>query len=464
MQQQNFKEINLIEGRQSRHYWVEEEQMLYSSYSARGDTRYLKCIEEHCTCKGKIGKFLFSRTGTPIVTHDHDNHAIQAEYEMAFEGLREAVRSSRRGSIRSLHAEALRGLSQEASGLLAWSSKCRTLQRIRHDQMPPCSSLEDLGKFLEDDNSTVNSTYGWVRDLRFYQGTVGGHLVFANLLLIESLGEIFDMAIDGTFGVTPFHARQLLIILGEVKGRLRPIFYIIMQGQTTEDYKQVLEHVQSLLWTGSRVLRRPGKVMCDFEQALRNAIKDVFDVDANGCNFHFCQANRRNARKVKEISALLFAGTQHHQLLTMFLRLSLLPVNRMMAGFEGILGLLDDCGLAEDFGPYVEYFRRTWLQLYPAEDWCVGDLDRRSNNTLEGYNHKVKLTIPENPTPWQFLDGILDLAFDAISEYLKDLRTDAAPPADRSSLTQPLNAALAELNSGALDELGFLKKLASWRD
>lgn len=456
----NIKAISLMEGKLSTHFYNLDDLCLYAHYSKRGNVKYVKCIDEDCDCKGKIINNHFTRTNNALHSHD-DNHEPVAEYKIAYESLRLAVKNDRR-PLRMLHNEAIRGLSRDAAGMLSWSQCHRTLERIRHEMMPPCRSLAELGNILEDDQSFGYLSYGRIRDTRFYQGSIGGMLIFANLELVAELPENFEMFVDATFKVVPFKARQLLVILGEMRGRPRPIVYAVMNGQTTEDYANIFKCIRDGIISFDGTTRTPRSATSDFEQAIRLALVKVWpNIRVVGCNFHFCQALRRHARGLGSISVHLIVGSMHHKIIIMFMRLSLLPLERIDAGFEFLLEFIRTNELDEDFLEFIDYFKRTWITRYPKESWHVSDRERRTNNNLEGYNHRIKQSIPANPTAWAFLDGLLNLAFDASSVYDADRINDAVPPADRSKLSEPLTIALQELRNDVINELDFLQKMST---
>jgi hypothetical protein len=143
-------------------------------------------------------------------------------------------------------------------------------------------------------------------------------------------------------------------------------------------------------------------------------------------------------------------------ILKMFMRLSLLPLERVDVGLSSLLGFIKDIGLSDDFEEFVKYFKTTWLVRFPVKTWCVSDQERRSNIHLEGYNSLVKRTILKKPTLWDFLDGLMSLAHDASASFFSDRRTNAHPLPDRSELTVPLQEALQKFQANEVNELGFL--------
>lgn len=320
MAEANFREISLKENIISKHFFVNVDQCLYAHRSKRGDVKYIQCIDEGCPAKGKITRGFFSRTNDDPHSHE-DNHAEVAAYEIAFERLRALVKTDPR-PVRTLHQEVLSKLSRDASAMLSWRHCHRTLERIRNDMLPPCRSLIDLVEIMNDDGSFGYLSYGNIRNTRFYQGSVDGNPIFANRELIAELGQDLDLFVDGTFSVSPFKSRQLLVILGELGGKPRPLIYAVMQGQSTADYAAIFSYLRDNVFCFDGTLRTPVSATSDFELAIRLALLQIWpNINVYGCNFHFCQTLRRQARSLESLSANLVAGVLHNKVLTMFTRL-----------------------------------------------------------------------------------------------------------------------------------------------
>jgi hypothetical protein len=452
----NFDKIALEEIRNSNHFFVHDEKCLYSSTDSKYGTFYVQCIALDCQCSGKIVGNVFARTNDAAHNHDKD-HVTQATYEKAFEELREAVKTQQT-PIRKLHRDALKkGLSREVCALLTWDKCRKTLQRIRYAKMPPCHSLHELETLLEDSDNFVYSRFGVVREDRFYQATVDGNLIFANRALIKELPVSFDMFVDATFGVTPFYTRnqQLLVILGEIRHKPRPIAYIVMNGKSTKDYQTVFQFLRDGVFSFDGTVRKPKQVSLDFEKAMRNGVKAVWgNIELIGCYFHYCQALGRNA------SSTIKKGIVHKKVMWFFKRLALLPIDKVDEGYREIVRYIREKKLYADFKEFLEYFRSTWLVSFPKKNWNVSTSMRRTNNNLEGYNNKIKTIIKSKPSPWEFLDGLIDLSFDAVTSFDSDRISNAKPPADRSKLTKPFQNALGKLKAGSISVFGFLEELA----
>lgn len=433
------------------------DKCLYVKNAGKRPVTYLKCIDYKigCKCRAKISQEKFSRTNSAM--HNHENHGALAEYEIAYAKLKkQAVQSSR--SLRELHMETLKSLSLAASGMLSWDNVRNWLNKLRRQSMPACSSIEKFVDLLESDEKVIGE-YAKLRDSDFYAGSVASNscVVFVNRDLIEHLPEHFDMFVDGTFNVAPFHAAQLLIVLAELEGKPRPIVYVIMTNRKQLTYVELFEYLRDAIF-----LRDDGQVlvpltfMSDFEKASRSAAKAVWpDIELVGCNFHFCQALRRKAASLTELSRYLNGHSAIYTSLKMFMRLSLLPLNRVEEGLASLDAWLLQENLKDDFQNFRRYFDRVWMKHYPPSSWCVSARLRRTNCNIEGYNNFVKQRMRRNPTAWTFLEALRELSLDASSKLTND-RKKKKTAIDRSRLTEPLQTNLEKLEN---DEIGIIEFL-----
>lgn len=459
--QQNFEEISSSYGKQ---YLSLAEECLYKCDQNRGNLIYLRCIEKGCRCRALIKDCFFERKN--CFAHNHPSHRKNAQYEIAFSALRRSVVQRPRQSLRNLHSEFLENpmLTRDIAMRFSWKQKRRNLQRIRNMTMPACNSLAEMTRQLEDTESAFFKSFGCIREHKFYQATINGQPLFANLAIIEDLPLNFEMSVDGTFSVTPFSrvTRQLLVILGEIRNRLRPLVYVIMIGQTQEDYKQIFTYLRDTIFGLGTFNSKPTSVVCDFEQSIRSALNSTWEgIRIVGCNFHLNQSLYRKAVEVIPGGKVqVSGGTIHHKTLLMFMRLSLLPIDRIERGFEAIMTFMTENGIEDDFERFVSYFKNTWFIRFPKKTWCVGDRVRRTNNELEGYNNYIKNIIQKNPSVINFMQGLHYMALDALTNY--DAEIHHVAPANRSLITPILQEASIQLQNGLINELTFLKKLSGF--
>jgi hypothetical protein len=461
----NFNRIVIDESGASLVFFIPD-QCLYKTKRTRPNVTYFQCTEAGCAAKGKIvANGQFERTNA-LIEHSHDhNHSNRAAVETAYARMRQLVRERLDRKVYSLYTEVQDVLPPEVGSYLNWANVRLTLQRIRNRMFPACANLAELQTLLEDTNGQVYQQLGMLHGGPLYVGSVNDQMMFANVRLIDHLPDLVDIFIDGTFKVTPFKSRQLLVILAELQGRPRPIFYAIMEAQDIEAYEIILRFFQDTLLTAQRTVI---SCMKDFEQAITAAVSNVWpNAASKGCNFHFNQALERKAKSTRGLGGKLAAGTKYRKILLMFMRISLLPIHRINAGFEAILGQIlyydtqDEEFDGADWDEFVTYFRHTWFVRFPPELWCVSDEFRRTNNNVEGHNRKIKIIIPKNPSAWKFLVGIRALMIDATNKFESDRRNEAPPPRDLSRLTVPLANALRQLANGDIDEQRFLRIMAA---
>jgi len=269
----------------------------------------------------------------------------------------------------------------DMAGRLSWKKVRHTLQRLRRKQMPPCPNLNTLIELLES-NDFVRDNYGKMRGNVFYQGTINKNcLVFANLEVINILPENIQIYVDATYKVCPFSAYQLIVVLAEIQGTPRPVIFGTMQGKKQKMYEHFFHFVKYGVLRSGNKNRKPISAMTDFEPALRNALKKVFpNININGCSFHRLQALRRNAMKTQGLSTKIFKNSQHHFVLKMFMRISLLPLTRIDGGLKQIKRYIASMpDIKRDFRQFIKYYEYTWFTLYKKQDWCVSDTLRRTN-------------------------------------------------------------------------------------
>lgn len=453
------KNYRVISDNSLSYIFYETERMMYKLDKKTARCEYYHCIEPRCQCRGKVVGGVFVRTKINMEHNHENNHVLQVDYKEAYNKLKRLVATDKR-SVRELHKETLRSVSLQTAGKLAYPRVCKTLLRVRYKLMPPCKSLKEMINLLEY-NEKISELFGTIRNDDFYQGSVDNNLVFANRELISQLGSRVQFYIDGTFKVTPFKACQLMIIMAELQHKPRPICYVVMRSRKEDDYRTVFEFIRDGVLSFDGVERIPNSVLTDFEKGMRNAVLTVWpEINLHGCNFHFTQAIRRKASKLKSLSTKIFRNSKHHVTIKMFMRLSLLPCNRVEAGYQQLENfIMNSRRLKKDFKKFIKYFNLTWFRKFEPNEWCVGNLQRRTNNNLEGYNRFVKDFIPRKPAPYVFLDGLVNLAHDASSKFESE-RQQNSQRIDRSRLSELLEKCKKDLEEGTITELMFIKKLA----
>lgn len=116
----NFTTIVITEGISLCHFYFPAERCIFVNYSKRGAIKSLSCLDVTCNCKAKIINGQLIRTNRVAHSHAYDHESF-ANYEIAYENLRNAFRTQRH-PIRELHDEAIDQVSQEIADAFMGSS------------------------------------------------------------------------------------------------------------------------------------------------------------------------------------------------------------------------------------------------------------------------------------------------------------------------------------------------------
>lgn len=132
------------------------------------------------------------------------------------------------------------------------------------------------------------------------------HLIFITTTFqLNLLSECNIIFIDGTFRSAPKSFYQVLNMIGHLnaKNLLLPIASIIMKNKSEISYINTFENLKFIfLENNIKIDFNKIYFMCDFEIALRNAIKYCFpDAIIIGCYFHYVKAL---VKKFKELGLL----------------------------------------------------------------------------------------------------------------------------------------------------------------
>lgn len=456
----NYKIINLADGKDAdKHYYLfEPEGCLYhvnkTKTNKKGEiVKYLKCID--CQCRATLKNGNISRTNEKL--HNHVLHIQAAEVEVVYEELKKKVIDSKR-PVRELHTEMLRSVSTKIARELPWKKVGQTLQNVRKKIFPPCKNIESFVTLMEN-NEEIGAEFGSFRGQPLYRGAISVDGSTAVVFLIEQhlklLEPNFNMSCDGTFSVVPLGFVQLFILMAEIEGRPRILAYILMEKRTSDLYFYVFEYLRDSFNI------KPGSIMIDFELASREAAREVWpDSSIDGCNFHFAKALRKKASKLGFLSRN-YKSKEIRTTLRMYMRLSLLPIEKITEGVDTILAYQKKYKIEKEFKKFHKYFQQTWFGRYQPSDWCVSKLKRRTNNDVEALNRVVKTVIPRNPNVYTFMEGMMNLIYRNNNDLEAENSHGMAQRSSKSKLENPLKEALAKLAMSTITVENFLLSLAA---
>jgi len=89
-----------------------------------------------------------------------------------------------------------------------------------------------------------------------------GIAVFASRNMLESLQQAQYLYINGTFCTAPHAYTQFLTIYGFVI----PLVFCLMNGKTTGQYRQVIQHIKAKVWLVTQHSLQPTHVVLDLSK------------------------------------------------------------------------------------------------------------------------------------------------------------------------------------------------------
>lgn len=128
-------------------------------------------------------------------------------------------------------------------------------------------------------------------------------ILFTSDEALRVMARAKSLSVDGTFRMCPKLWGQLLVICAEVtQNSFVPVAFVLMPKRKTANYDIVFQSIKDRLDDLGLTLAAES-IMCDFEKAMRRAIKNAFeDILLRGCHFHFSQCVWRFVSSVEKMS------------------------------------------------------------------------------------------------------------------------------------------------------------------
>jgi hypothetical protein len=119
-------------------------------------------------------------------------------------------------------------------------------------------------------------------------------LLFFSTTSMEILRDSGNWHIDGTFKTCPSIFYQMVTIKCVISTSIVPAVYAFMEKKNKDNYIHLLTQLKSICQENN-ILLTPNRILTDFETALQDSIRIVFDgVQIKGCWFHYTQCLLRN--------------------------------------------------------------------------------------------------------------------------------------------------------------------------
>ena len=225
---------------------------------------------------------------------------------------------------------------------------------------------------------------------------------------------------DATFKCAPRPFKQVLIIVvyNEEAEIYHPTMWILMTGQTTEEYITAFQHAK--MTVDSQTSMTPVSITTDFEQAMMKALKVVFGdkFDRNGCRFHSKQAWSKKMKDDLHIPKEQIRYAMNWKVMDI---LAVVPKKELISK-----GVPFVCQMIENKFPnmtnnekgawkkFWAYFIQTWIEKpnyldawhLLDKDGHVKDIVARTNNALERFNRNMGEDLPTHPSLLPFVEMI----------------------------------------------------------
>lgn len=246
-------------------------------------------------------------------------------------------------------------------------------------------------------------------------------LIFASSTAKTGLKEHKNIFMDGTFKSVSKQFAQLYTIhvdLGstEEETNVTPVVFALLPDKRKSTYIRLFNAILRVIpeWA-------PETVNADFEAAVIEAINTVFPAaEFHGCFFHFSQSLWR---KVQNLGLANEYNTSQEvrESVRMCAALAFLKPTEVE---EGWLHIHSVAVANEKLNEFFYYFIEQWLENphLPIKAWNCTGRRHRTNNVVEGWNHRLN-TIVGKPHP-RIKNLIMTLKDEAENSDMKFTKID----------------------------------------
>jgi len=275
----------------------------------------------------------------------------------------------------------------------------KTLQEIRNEIFPRDEEKVFTTFYctaLDSDEHGLNLFRGHIKipNLTNKNVTTKGPqeaIILTNKPMLKQLSYSSQWHLDATFKIAPKGFLQILNMIVYIPNLqiFFPVAHVIMTHKTKDLYSHVFQHLRLTAELNGFSLN-PTLAMCDFEQALRGGIQNVFpQVKLGGCYFHFVKALYEKVKKLGLTSKLY---KNKAKILISYLQIiSHCPKENRKKFFQEINTIFAKENTK--FSQFLNYFKKNWL-LSDFMDNLFEVIEKgediefiRTNNPCEVFHH-----------------------------------------------------------------------------
>lgn len=175
-----------------------------------------------------------------------------------------------------------------------------------------------------------------------------------------------------------------------------------MSRRTIAAYTAALNFIQDNL-----IELQGAGIIIDFELAMRAALKKVApNIPLYGCLFHHMQALYRKMASMPTLFNLIRSNQEAKFVFRKFQALALLPANLVKDGFVTLLRETLELYKFTEFAPFIDYYKRQWLNLVKPEHFSVYKLETRTTGSAEAFNGKINKSFRTHGAFYHFVESL----------------------------------------------------------
>ncbi|XP_068232140.1 uncharacterized protein [Palaemon carinicauda] len=288
-------------------------------------------------------------------------------------------------------------------------------------------------------------------------------LIFATEVGLDHLIRCRNLAVGGTFKVSPGISYQLFTIHVQVENCSFPRILGLLSNKTLETHEMFHNKIHDILQ------QTPTTIMSNFEKGSFNGFKGIFpDAIMNGCFFHFCQANYR---KIVELGFKDRYRSDNEFCLKMrcFSSRAFLPMEDVPTDFEEPS---EDEDILEEFLAYFEVTyirvmrgrggkRRRASPLFPISIWNMHVRTQmcilRTNNSLEGFHSALSNNAEQQPHIWKLIHRFMKEEVLSRTKVIQMERGDERPKNTKYKINKRLEQIVSRYNPD--DRIIYLRSI-----
>lgn len=244
------------------------------------------------------------------------------------------------------------------------------------------------------------------------------------------LGRAHKVCIDGTFKSTPPPFAQVVTLNTFIgpsieRSALTPRAYFLLPGKGAAVYLALLEITLELIESENEMegfnntSANWSSIVADFEGGIRAAVLNE-EFDPNGsitlecCWYHYCAAVLRWLWEEAGLAVpYKLPGSALRSFVKLLFALPFAKIEDIPQAYADIVqnNMPEEFQLDPRFDRFLDYYYNTWVINIPNR--IVSNVserrDRRTNNDLEGFHHKMNLSITSHASLWVFIEELKKL-------------------------------------------------------